>query len=553
MLFSFADCTVGNELNLINSKLPKFISMEIHRDTSYPDTFVFPLIKANISPFDVVGDSLIALKLTEEVVKTYNEWMNNDDKSISMLHPVLARKGQTQQYRNRVSKFYPVGVLMNSISLAENRIDRGTAHFEDGGASLNNTILRLMNSSDFIPEQRVSCMTQSVLRALLPTPVRSQKKLYIGKMNTSEINMNIWAFFDFQGAFNFIKKSDTNILYQRNTVVNRGLAALSLCANFFAQFVFSVFPPVLAQCESRHLFGNVDDILQLHLRSVISKSLKSLTSISLVQIVQAMVRGIRSSSLRSLYFLFKTIHLSASNFKRLLVKTGFVTSTESPCFKQLKLLLPRNIFEGLTQGLLGLYQYPRYFGQNHGILGVFKGIFRGTGELFMKPFYGCLNTLSTTSLMFSVTLLKKIGTGRQRRMRRFRLPRIFEDPAAPLKEYRDEVCVDAQAELLSRICDGDYADEGYLWHCYLPDSTILILTYSRILVVGGSAIDYCDLHWTFLWSEIIELSQTFHNSIQAINQKNIIQKSVSIKLTQSSEMPKRYIKFLCIIYSLLFV
>jgi hypothetical protein len=176
-----------------------------------------------------------------------------------------------------------------------------------------------------------------------------------------------------------------------------------------------------------------------------------------------------------------------------------------------KLLLPSNVVEGFSQGLSGLLYYPYYGLQARGIWGLIFGISRGFMEALSKPIYGFFGSLSTITSDLYIRIGMKLNVGNKRRLQRVRPPRVFLEPSAPLKSYSVQEHV--SYELMHRIQNGQYLDENYLYHISLPSSTIAVLTGKRLLVVGGSPTDYCEMHWMCLLNQIVHIET---NKIDAV-------------------------------------
>ena len=131
-----------------------------------------------------------------------------------------------------------------------------------------------------------------------------------------------------------------------------------------------------------------------------------------------------------------------------------------------------------------------------------------------------MSTLGAWSKYLNSYLLDKVGVTEYRRLKRYRPPRVFGKFDGPMLVYDHKDHVDV--ELLSRIQEGQYVQEGYVWHVDLKKSLILVLTNQRLLVVGGGLTNYCQVVWSCLYSQIIHV---------AIGGKIIKQHSpVSVKL-----------------------
>jgi hypothetical protein len=196
------------------------------------------------------------------------------------------------------------------------------------------------------------------------------------------------------------------------------------------------------------------------------------------------------------------------------VRTAIISSSAAsarPGSLAEKLLLPSNLIEGFSQGLSGLLYYPYYGLQARGIWGLIFGISRGFMEALSKPIYGFFGSLSNVTSDLYIRIGTRLNVGNKRRLQRVRPPRVFLEPSMPLKTYSVQEHV--SYELMHRIQNGQYLNESYLHHSTLPSSTIAVLTGKRLLVVGGSPTDYCEMHWMCLLTQIVHIETNKIDSV----------------------------------------
>lgn len=153
---------------------------------------------------------------------------------------------------------------------------------------------------------------------------------------------------------------------------------------------------------------------------------------------------------------------------------------------------PKNLFEGLRLAIKGFASDPMHGFKSDGIKGLMIGAVKGSLGLLARPMYGMLGFSVGVLDYIAFYMLPRFRADQKLHLVRARPPRFFHSPNTPLQIYSIEENIGQ--ELLSRIRNGEYTLEGYLWHSRLKDNTILIMTRVRVLILGES-FDHSAVLW----------------------------------------------------------
>lgn len=163
---------------------------------------------------------------------------------------------------------------------------------------------------------------------------------------------------------------------------------------------------------------------------------------------------------------------------------------------------PANLLHGLGMGITLLVMDPLTGIRTDGIKGLLLGSMKGLVGVVTRPIYGTLRFTSLLLERVSFRLLPRFLADQKLRLQRSRPPRFFRHSNLPMKVYSADEHVGL--ELLSRIHNGEFRHEGYLWHAVLKDKTIAVMTKVRMLIYS-EGFDSEQLLWNCPSTSLVSL------------------------------------------------
>jgi len=164
---------------------------------------------------------------------------------------------------------------------------------------------------------------------------------------------------------------------------------------------------------------------------------------------------------------------------------------------------PANLLHGLRMGITFLVLDPLTGIRTDGIKGLLIGSMKGLVGVLARPIYGTLRFTSQMLEKISFRLLPRFLADQKLRLQRSRPPRFFRNANLPMKVY--SVDENMGQELLSRIHNGEFRHEGYLWHAVLKDKiTIAVMTKVRVLIYS-EGFDSEQLLWNCPSTSLVSL------------------------------------------------
>lgn len=179
---------------------------------------------------------------------------------------------------------------------------------------------------------------------------------------------------------------------------------------------------------------------------------------------------------------------------------------------QQRLVRPKGVFDAVRMGIAGLWLDPIYGFQQDGMNGLAIGVVKGSIGLLARPLYGTLGFTASTLEQLSLLLLPRYLAHQKHRLIRVRPPRFFKSPNLPLQVYSAEEHVGQ--ELLSRVEQGLYRSDGYLWHGRVDgdDHRILLLTKQRLLLLEDHW-QYTSVIWQCLTRDLESIEVGYQDSV----------------------------------------
>jgi len=171
---------------------------------------------------------------------------------------------------------------------------------------------------------------------------------------------------------------------------------------------------------------------------------------------------------------------------------------------------PANLLHGLHMGITRLALDPLTGIRSDGIKGLLIGTLKGLVGVLTRPIYGTLRFTSQMLERISFRLLPRFLANQKLRLQRSRPPRFFRSANLPLKVYSADENVGQ--ELLSRIQNGEFRHEGYLWHAVLKDKTIAVMTKARLLIYS-EGFDSEQLLWNCPSNSLVSLDIEYDRPI----------------------------------------
>jgi hypothetical protein len=144
---------------------------------------------------------------------------------------------------------------------------------------------------------------------------------------------------------------------------------------------------------------------------------------------------------------------------------------------------PQNLLRGFCAGLQGLIDDPATGLRVDGLRGLAIGIAKGTFGLFARTLYGTLGFTAQKLDQISFYFQPRFLASQKLLLPRVRTPRFFKSPNQPLRVYSSDE--NMGQDLLSRVHQGEYRREGYLWHGLLRDKSVILMTRARVLVISN--------------------------------------------------------------------
>jgi hypothetical protein len=164
---------------------------------------------------------------------------------------------------------------------------------------------------------------------------------------------------------------------------------------------------------------------------------------------------------------------------------------------------PANLLHGLGMGITLLVLDPLTGIRTDGIKGLLIGSIKGLVGVVARPIYGTLRFTSQMLEKISFRLLPRFLADQKLRLQRSRPPRFFRNANLPMKVY--SIDENMGQELLSRIHNGEFRHEGYLWHAVLKDKiTIAVMTKVRVLIYS-EGFDSEQLLWNCPTTSLVSL------------------------------------------------
>ncbi|XP_075230691.1 vacuolar protein sorting 13C isoform X2 [Lycorma delicatula] len=164
----------------------------------------------------------------------------------------------------------------------------------------------------------------------------------------------------------------------------------------------------------------------------------------------------------------------------------------------------KGLVMGVVQGFGGVFTKPISGAKEEGVEGFFKGFGKGMVGLVTRPTAGVVDFASGT--FSSVKKLSQL----QDDVSRMRNPRKLGTLLRPFSRLEAE-----GQKLLMEVDKGRLnATDSYIYHMYIGQKDILILTDKRIAylchndVFGGHQID-----WSYTWEELADIPKTTDNGI----------------------------------------
>jgi hypothetical protein len=209
-----------------------------------------------------------------------------------------------------------------------------------------------------------------------------------------------------------------------------------------------------------------------------------------------------------------------------------MTTVTSEHAQQRLILRPNGLFDAMKMSLVGAVADPWYGFQQDGIHGLVVGITKGSVGLLARPLYGTLGVTASILEALSYRLLPRFLAHQKMRLSRIRPPRFFAHANVPLQVYSAEENVGQ--ELLARVEQGLYRNDGYLWHgivqhvsssssavsssSYSSSSSasssqyILLLTKQRLMLLEDFW-QYTGLVWQCSLRDIVSLEIDWSDSV----------------------------------------
>lgn len=155
-------------------------------------------------------------------------------------------------------------------------------------------------------------------------------------------------------------------------------------------------------------------------------------------------------------------------------------------------LRPQNLFRGLQMGMAGLVFDPITGFRADGVKGLVIGIAKGSAGFLARPLYGTLGFVSQKLDQISFRFQPRFLANQKLRLQRVRSPRFFRSPNQPLRVYSSDE--NMGQDLLSRIHQGEYRREGYLWHAILKDKSVILMTKMRVMIISNG-FEFGEILW----------------------------------------------------------
>ncbi len=187
-------------------------------------------------------------------------------------------------------------------------------------------------------------------------------------------------------------------------------------------------------------------------------------------------------------------------------------------------LRPTNVINGIKYALVGLFLDPIIGFKEDGLRGLITGSVKGSFGMIGRPLYGLLGSTSLLLDKISFTLLPRYLTNQKLRLIRIRPPRFFRHMNLPLQIYSANENIGQ--ELLSRIADGMYRNEVYVYHCNSVSSEgtgnnnsgnggekdeTLLLTKNYLFIVNHM-IDHSLIQFQSLITKIVSIDIDYSSS-----------------------------------------
>ena len=186
--------------------------------------------------------------------------------------------------------------------------------------------------------------------------------------------------------------------------------------------------------------------------------------------------------------------------------------------KTRKISRPNGLYESLKLGLIGVVLDPILGFREDGVRGLIVGTAKGSVGLLARPLYGALGFTSVILEKISFNLLPRFLAHQKLRLVRTRPPRFLVSANMPLQVYSADENIGQ--ELLSRVQQGAYRHEGYMWHGHLHENRQLLLTKVRVLLLEDH-LEFTEVLWQCSMKNLMSIEVDYSDSVTRSQQDEI--------------------------------